>query len=86
MHEPDSEFPYVCNVAVPDGQGKFYIYKYVFREMRRMFEMAQTYYFANSYNPDAVKAFHFKTVKDYEIQPELPFAKWHDRKSGESIF
>lgn len=79
-YEYNQPNPFTLQVAIPDGKGKFLIYKFVFREARKMIEMGQMYYCTYVYDSTQILDFHLLTIKEYEYQPELPFANWHNTK------
>ena len=82
-YEAASDSPFVLQVAVPNGEGRFVTYKYQFDDRGKMYEMGQAYFNQFLYDPFTILPWHERVVRDFEAQPELPFIKMNHPKSDD---
>lgn len=66
--------PYLLQVAIPDGFGKFITHEYRFKRSYDALSMMSDYFHTFEKNPDSIMSFHKKTKESFEANLELPFA------------
>lgn len=80
FHDGSGEQEHKVKVNVPYyGEKREYTFKFLMAS--DMMKMAQAYYLAFVYDPFSIAKFHDETVKGYEVQSGLLFAKWENPKS-----
>lgn len=70
----DGEKPYLVQVAIPDGFGKFITHEYRFKRSYDALVMMNDYFHTFEKTPDSIMSFHKKTKENFEANLELPFS------------
>lgn len=69
------EKPYVVNVAIPDGAGKFIVKEFRFTRIHDATMLAFDYFNSYEKNPGSILKFHNDLLLEREANLELPFGK-----------
>lgn len=70
----NSPKPYIVELAIPNGQGRFILHKFAFQRKEDATVMLFNYFHEFDKNPDSILAYHNDIVEKHEANLELPFS------------
>lgn len=70
----EGEKPFVIELAIPNTLGKFIIHKFCYARYLDAITMLNEYTGRFYKEPETILEFHYKTVKEFETNLELPFS------------